>query len=130
MKERYTRGKENNERKKKRQKTLRCESLTTDNKFFKQLKIIQHFDWVQKFGWRSSYQERRVCIPLTDLNRHIVCICPKPEPGFPTSYVVILFCVLWVKMKGDCSFAEIGGIGDHNCSKFLSIKRKTNNIGK
>jgi hypothetical protein len=27
-------------------------------------------------------------------------------------------------MKGDCSFAEIDGIGDHNCSKFLSIKRK------
>jgi hypothetical protein len=30
VKERYTRGKENNERKKKRQKTLRCESKLPD----------------------------------------------------------------------------------------------------
>ena len=32
-----------------------------------------------------------------------------------------LFCVQWVKMKGDCSF-NIGGIVDHRCLNILFIK--------
>jgi len=33
------------------------------------------------------------------------CVCPKPEPGFPTSHVVVFMCsVNSVKMRGDCSF--------------------------
>ena len=37
------------------------------------------------------YQERRVGILLTGLTLPHFCACPKPEPGFPTSYVVVFF---------------------------------------
>jgi hypothetical protein len=44
---------------------------------------------------------------LTVLTRQICCTCPKPGPGFLTSYVVVYFCAKWVKMRGDCPFLLI-----------------------
>ena len=51
--------------------------------------------------YRSSYQERRIGIPLI----HHILACPKSGPGCPASYVVVfLYSVSSVKMRGDCSF--------------------------
>jgi hypothetical protein len=36
-------------------------------------------------------QEGRVRIPLTCLTPPHVCACPKSEPGFTSSYVVVFF---------------------------------------
>jgi hypothetical protein len=41
---------------------------------------------------------------LTNLILPHFCACSKPEHGFPTSYIVVRFCVQWVKMSGDCLF--------------------------
>ena len=75
--------------------------------------------WVY-FLWycqrRSSHQERRVGIPLTDLTPPHLCACPKPGPGFPMSHVVVFLC--WWEM--DC-FVDIVGIDDHQCLSFLFI---------
>jgi hypothetical protein len=69
--------------------------------------------------WRSSYQEERVGIPLTDLIPPYFCACPNPGLGFPMSYVVVsLFYVQWVKVRGD-----IGGIIYHHCLSFLFLIR-------
>ena len=38
-------------------------------------------------------------IQLTDLTQPHFCDCPKPKPGYPTSY---LFYVLWFEVRGDC----------------------------
>jgi len=51
--------------------------------------------------WRSSYQEGRVGILLTDLTSPHFCACPKTGFGFPTSCVVVTF-LYSVKMRGDC----------------------------
>ena len=40
---------------------------------------------------RSSYQEGRVGIPLTGLTPPHFGVCSKPEPGFPTPYIVVYF---------------------------------------
>ena len=34
----------------------------------------------------------RVGILLTGLTSAHFCVCPKPGPGFPTSYVVVFLC--------------------------------------
>jgi hypothetical protein len=41
--------------------------------------------------WRFNYQRRRVGIPLTGLISPHFCACPKPGPGFPIPYFVVLF---------------------------------------
>jgi hypothetical protein len=50
--------------------------------------------------WISSYQEWRVRI--NRFNPLYIFFCPKPGPRFPTSYVLVFFCVQWVKLKSDC----------------------------
>ena len=37
---------------------------------------------------RSSYQEKRIGIPLTSLTPPHFCACPMPGSGFPTSYAI------------------------------------------
>jgi hypothetical protein len=41
-------------------------------------------------------------IPLSGLISPHLYDCPKPGPGFPTSHV--FFCVLWLEVRGGCSF--------------------------
>ena len=48
-----------------------------------------------------------------------LCVCPKPGPGFPTSYVVGFFCV-FSEWKWEV-IVHIGGIVDHHCLNFLFI---------
>jgi hypothetical protein len=43
-------------------------------------------------------------IPLTGLTPPHFCACPQPGPGFPTSYVVVLFFVQGFEMRRDSSF--------------------------
>jgi hypothetical protein len=71
--------------------------------------------------WRSSYQEGRVGIPLTGLTRPHFCACPKPEHGFPTSYVgtVVVYFVFSEFIY--VIFVDIDGIDDHHCLNFLFI---------
>jgi hypothetical protein len=57
--------------------------------------------------WYSVYRLstiRPYChgISLTGLTPPHFCACPKPGPGFPTSYVVF-FSVQWAKVTGNCS---------------------------
>jgi len=33
-------------------------------------------------------------VPLSGLTPPHVCACPKPEPGFPSSYVVVFLCLV------------------------------------
>jgi hypothetical protein len=67
------------------------------------------------FCWRSSYQEERVGIPLTDLIPPYFVLAPTQD--FPMSYVVVsLFCVQREKVRGD-----IGGIIYHHCLSFLFL---------
>jgi hypothetical protein len=67
--------------------------------------------------WRSSYPEGSVAIPLTSLIPPYFCACPNTGNGFPTLCVVVsLFCVQWVKVRGD-----IGGIIYHYCLSFLFL---------
>jgi len=50
------------------------------------------------YCWRDPVikrnQEGRVRIPLTCLTPPHVCACPKSEPGFTSSYVVIFSCLV------------------------------------
>ena len=81
------------------------------------------FNWLcEQYRWRSSYQEGRVCIPLTDLTPLHFWSCPKPGPGFPTSYAVIflLWSVSSAKTRSDLFyFVDIGGIDNHHYLNFL-----------
>jgi len=52
---------------------------------------------------RSSYQERRVGIPVTSLTLPHFCACFKSILGFP-SFCRGSICVQWVKMRDDYSF--------------------------
>ena len=52
------------------------------------------------------------------LTMRYYCACPKPKPGFPTSYVMVYSILGTVKMRGDCSFVEIEG-NDHHCVNFF-----------
>ena len=46
-------------------------------------------------NWHDSkqlyYQERMVGIPLSSLTPPQICVCSKPRPGFPTSYVMVFW---------------------------------------
>jgi hypothetical protein len=67
-------------------------------------------------------QEERDGIPLTGLTHPYLYACPKPGPGFPTSYVVFFLCsASSVKMRGDFSLVDIGGIDYHHRLNFLFI---------
>jgi len=43
----------------------------------------------------DSYKEGRIGISLTGLIPPDSCICPKPRPGFQSSYIVVFCCVQW-----------------------------------
>ena len=70
----------------------------------------------------SSYQEGRVGIPLTSLIQPFVCVCHKPGPGFPMSYMSwspLFPWIQWVMMRGDRLIVEISGNVHHHCLNFL-----------
>jgi hypothetical protein len=71
--------------------------------------------------WRSSYQEERVGISLTGLTLPHFCACPKPGPGFPTSYVVVFFVFSKLRCPVIVRFVDIRGIVDHNLIKIISL---------
>jgi len=51
-------------------------------------------------------------IPLTDflsLHLHFVRACPKPGPGFPTFYVVILFMLNDLRQEVIVNIVDVGG---------------------
>jgi hypothetical protein len=93
--------------------------------------------------WRSSYHEVEGGIPLSGLTPSHVYACPKLDPGFPTSYVVVSFLcsirwrwwncwsslffvfnqVMLVELLIITAFCvqsgDVGGIVDHHCLDFL-----------
>ena len=71
--------------------------------------------------WRSSFQEQQVGILLTCLTPPHLCACPKPGPGFPTSYVMVFF-VFRVNESLIVRFVDIGRIVDHHGLNFLLIR--------
>jgi hypothetical protein len=48
-----------------------------------------------------------------------LCACPKPGPGFPTSYVMV-FC-MFNESRRDV-IVRFVDIGDHHCLRFVFIK--------
>ena len=51
--------------------------------------------------------KRAVGIPLTGLTPPHFSVCPKPRPGFPVWYVVVVFVFSYYlrwEVKGDCLF--------------------------
>ena len=73
--------------------------------------------------WRPSYHEGTVGIPITVLTPPHFCAYPKPGHGFPTSYVVVFFCVQWFQLRWEVivCFVDFDGIYVHHCIKFLFI---------
>ena len=63
-------------------------------------------------------------IPLTGLTQQYCCACPKPRPGFPTSYVVVFSVLSELRWEGIVHFVNIRGIDDHHCLNILFIIRK------
>ena len=62
--------------------------------------LFIHFFVYMFCPWKSSYQKARVGITLTRLTLPHCCACPKPEPGFPTSYIVVFF--EWKRICAGC----------------------------
>ena len=51
----------------------------------------------------------RVGILLTGLTLSQFCACPKPGPGFPTSYIMVFFVFNELRVRrGDCSLLILG----------------------
>ena len=74
--------------------------------------------------WRSNCQERRVVIPLPGITMPHICSCPKPGPGFPTSYNYLglfFLSVLWNRRELIVRFGDIGGIVDLHWLNFFFI---------
>ena len=63
--------------------------------------------------WRSGYQNGRVWIPLTGLTTQHFDACPKPGPGFPTSYIVVSFVFSELSLEVIVRFVDIGEIFNH-----------------
>ena len=63
-----------------------------------------HIRQVWLYIFSTIIQTGRIQIPLTDLTLPQFCACPKPGPEFPMSYVMVLFCVQWLEVRGDSSF--------------------------
>jgi hypothetical protein len=61
-------------------------------------------------------------IPLTGLTLPLFPACPKPGPGFPTSYVV--FFMFNELREVIVLFFNNGEIVDHHCLNFLSVMVK------
>ena len=65
--------------------------------------------WTNKANKMSS---KNVCtcywnIPLIGLTLTHFCACPKPEPGFPTSYFMVFFVFNEWRWKGIVRFVDI-----------------------
>ena len=60
-----------------------------------------------------------VGIILTCLTASHVCVCPEKGPGFPTSYVEVLFYVQWFEVTG--SLFNYGGSVDYH---FLNKRQR------
>jgi hypothetical protein len=61
-----------------------------------------YFEWKRicfyrllKYVLLLQIQLSRVDILLIDLTPPHCCACPRPEPGFPTSHVVVLCSMIW-----------------------------------
>ena len=78
---------------------------------------------------RSSYQEGRVEIQLSRgegwdpviLFNTAKCLCPKPEPGFPTSNVVVFFVFSEWRREVVVRLVDIGGFVEYHCENLIFI---------
>ena len=62
------------------------------------------------FCLRSHYQKGYAMIPLSGLIPSQVCVCPKPGPEFPTSYVLVFVMFDQLKWEIIVGFVDIGEI--------------------
>ena len=67
----------------------------------------------------KSWGER---VPLTDLTPPPFCACPKPGPGFTTSYVMVFLVFSELRWEVIVHFVDIVGIVNHHCLNYLFIK--------
>ena len=65
--------------------------------------------------------EIQVIVLLLDVHAEHFCCCPKPGPGFLTSYVVMFFVFSELRLEVIVHFVDIVGILDHHCLNFLFI---------
>jgi len=98
-----------------------CSSLWLPRKLFD--KQIMYWNYKVYFADHIlllCYLEKQYKIPLTGLNRSHFCVCPKPGPRFPTSYVVAFFCFHDMRWEVIVCFVDIGG---HHCINLFFINR-------
>ena len=83
--------------------------------------VNRHFQWFlfRYVTTRLNIKMREFVIPLTGLTTPRVCACPKPGPGFPTSYIVVLYMFSNLRWKVFVHFVHIGGIVVHQCFIFI-----------
>jgi hypothetical protein len=67
----------------------------------------------------ASYQDGRLGIPLTSLTQPQCCACSKPEPAFPTSYVMVFL------VFSELMWEVIVHFVDYHYSNFLFIRHIT-----
>ena len=69
------------------------------------------YAYLQSLTTNKRIGKGRVGITLTSQTPTRICACPKPGPGFPTSYFALFFYVLLIEARGDSLFAQlyIGG---------------------
>ena len=60
-------------------------------------------------------------MPLIGLIQPQFCVCPKHEPGFPTSNIVVSFLFNELRWELIVGFVDIDGIVDHHCLSFLFL---------
>jgi len=87
--------------------------------------------------WRLSYQEGRprFGIPLTCLTLPHFCACPKPGPGFPTSYAMVFFVLSELRWEARCCWywwnwwSSLFWLSSHKCNQNSPIKKPADLAG-
>ena len=51
----------------------------------------------------------------TSLTQSHFCVCPKPGPWFPKSYILVYFVFEWFQVRVVVLFVHTGRIVDHHC---------------
>jgi hypothetical protein len=59
-------------------------------------------------SYRSSYQERRIGIPLTGLTLPLFYVCPQPEPDFQRDIAWLFFVFIELRWEVIVRFVGIG----------------------
>ena len=78
---------------------------------------------IRYFCGRYNYQDGEGLHPINGFAPPHFFACPKPEPGFPMSYVTVCFMFNYFMWEMIVTFIDIGGVVDHHCLNFLFVSK-------